>query len=137
MLASSGNLDGLLQKNPDPPFVVWTFGKPRFYAYKSTKSFYKHMMTLSTVDRNFCETIRNCHQKPRLDVDIKKKSLPVMTTPEDIINEICYAILSSYQEITISDIRIYNSNAPNAEKYSYHIIVVTRYHNDRDRKSVV
>lgn len=130
MLASSRDLDGLLQKISHPSFVVWTFGKPRFYAYKSTKSFYKYMMTLSTVDRNFCETIRDCHQKPRLDIDIKKKSLPVMMTPEDIISEICYTILSAYTDITTSDIRIYNSNSTNAEKYSYHIIIVTRYHND-------
>jgi hypothetical protein len=137
MFASAHRLDDLLsdpkfrERETPKTFIVWTFASPKmFHAFKSMKSFYRYMLSLEPKKRNFCETIREGPQKPRFDLDIKPEDLPLMRTPEDVINELCYAITRLCEEITTNNIYIFSSIAPNGEKYSYHVVVDNWRHNN-------
>jgi hypothetical protein len=58
-----------------------------------------------------------------------------MRRPEDIVNELCFAIFRAHEAIKLSDILIYSSNTSNSAKYSYHIVVNNWYHeNSREAK---
>lgn len=143
MLASASTLDLLLtrlessEEPPSNPFIVWTFASPGsppfFHAFSSIKKFYRYLNSLDPDERNFCETIREGPQKPHFDVDIKLDELAIMRSPEDVIDELCFAIMRVCEDIKEQDIYIFSStNQDPAQapptKRSYHIIVDNWYH---------
>lgn len=141
-IAAAGTLDLLAEargRHFARDFVVWDFndhaGNKRFLAFESARCFYEFLMSLSPSKRTLCETIREETQKPRFDVDIETEKLPIMRKPEGVLDELCFAILSTFEQVRLSDIQVYTSHSDNGEKYSYHIVLNNWYHKSSQEAS--
>lgn len=139
-LVESSTIEGLGVTGPSDRFVVFRLhnGRPSFSVFRDMMTFWSYMQKLDPENRTYYETVRKgARQKPRFDIDILKSKLGIGATPEGVIGDVIFAILSTlaaagYSDVSHDDIIIYSSHGDSGAdyKYSYHIVLPRFYHCD-------